>query len=208
MSVLFPIFPLQLVVFPGEELSLHIFEPRYRELIHDCRDHGIRYGIPCKIKDQAMDYGTTIELVEISRTYPDGKMDVRCRGLEVFKIKEIFNPIDGKLYAGAEFEMLDNIEDVDYLLNENLIRLVREFYDYLKINKTIEQDPVHFDLFQVAHKIGLTLNQELKLLSILSQKERQKFAIDHLENLLPVVKKMEDLRRKIQMNGHFKNVKS
>lgn len=208
MSEVIPIFPLQLVVFPDEELNLHIFEARYREMIHECRDQGIIYGIPCKIKDQAMEYGTTIELLEISRTYPDGKMDIRCRGLDVFKIHEVTDPMEGKLYAGAAIEKIENIEDADYLLNEKLITLVQEFYNYLKINKTIQQDPLQFDIFQVAHKIGLTLNQEARLLSITSQRERQIFALDHLENLLPVVKKMEDLRRKIQMNGHFKNVKS
>ncbi len=206
MSKLLPMFPLQLVVFPGEQLNLHIFEPRYKQLIKDSKEEKTLFGIPTKIKGKEMQYGTLVELQEISKIYPDGKMDVRCIGKEVFKLNSIQDPYSTKLYGAGDITLLDADDDIDYVLNEELIVLVSELYQFMKINKPVSEDAANFRVYNVAHKIGLTLNQELALLSIQSGRERQQFVKDHLSSLLPVVKKMENMRRKIQMNGHFKNI--
>ena len=208
MANYLPLFPLQLVVFPGEELNLHIFEPRYKQLIEDCHSGNMLFGIPTQIKEQQMEYGTVVKLENISKLYPDGKMDIRCTGKEIFRLDSFQNPYKAKLYAAGEVNLLDTIDDYDYSLNEKLIHLVQELYQFMNINKTVVKDPLKFRLYDVAHKIGLTVNQEYKLLSIASAKERQMFGIDHMESLLPVVRKMEMMRRKIQMNGHFKNIPS
>ncbi len=58
----FPLFPLNIVVFPGEELNLHIFEPRYRALIRDAEREGFSFGIPSYVH-QKLGYGTEVSLV-------------------------------------------------------------------------------------------------------------------------------------------------
>lgn len=203
-----PLFPLQLVVFPGEDLNLHVFEPRYKQLILDIHNGNKLFGIPTRIKERQMEYGTIVKLDRISKLYPDGKMDIRCTGKEIFRLDNFQNPYKEKLYAAGEVTLLDNIDDYDFQLNEKLIHLLEELYKFMNINRTINKDPLKFKLYDAAHKIGLTVNQEYQLLSILSARERQEFGIEHLESLLPVVRKMELMRRKIQMNGHFKNIPS
>ena len=82
---LYPLFPLELVVFPFEELNLHIFEPRYRQLINDCEKHEALFGIPTFRKGQALDYGSLVKLVKIEKKYPDGRMDIRTKGVQTFR---------------------------------------------------------------------------------------------------------------------------
>jgi uncharacterized protein len=74
-----PIFPLALVVFPGEELNLHIFEPRYKQLIADCHQSKKPFGIPAVIQNQVAEMGTLAEIVEIVKTYDNGELDIRTK---------------------------------------------------------------------------------------------------------------------------------
>ncbi len=206
MARLLPLFPLQLVVFPGEDLNLHIFEPRYRQLIGECRDKGVHFGIPAFIKQEVQNIGTEIELVSIEKIYPSGEMDVRTRGLGLFQIEEFYEKMPKKLYAGAKIEKLENTDDGDFLQNEKILELVTKLFQLLNINKEIPTNIQEFRIYDIAHHIGLSVEQEFQLLSILNEKGRQDFVQKHLEKLIPVVEEMERLRQKIQMNGHFKNL--
>ncbi|MGD1947779.1 MAG: LON peptidase substrate-binding domain-containing protein, partial [Croceivirga sp.] len=72
-----PLFPLQSVFFPGETVPLHIFEERYKQLINDCREEAVTFGIPVYI-DGTVHFGTEVQLVEVVNTYETGEMDVVC----------------------------------------------------------------------------------------------------------------------------------
>ena len=80
------LFPLQIVVFPGEAVNLHIFEPRYRELIKDCQEDGITFGIPTFQNGKVLDFGTEVELLSIEKRYPGGEMDIKTRARGIFQI--------------------------------------------------------------------------------------------------------------------------
>src|SRR5438067_144361 len=98
MTNFIPIFPLALVVYPGESLNLHIFEPRYRQLIKDCLDNKKPFGIPPVIKEDVHEYGTLLEIAEVSKTYDNGEMDIKTRGIKVFRILEVIRSVPDKLY--------------------------------------------------------------------------------------------------------------
>jgi len=83
-----PLFPLNIVAFPGEEINLHIFEPRYKQLINDCLDNKTTFGIPSYVKSK-IDLGTETEICSITKKYPDGRMDIKTRGVKVF-LSEVF----------------------------------------------------------------------------------------------------------------------
>ena len=93
---LIPLFPLEIVVFPEEKLNLHIFEPRYRQLIKECEAEGLEFGIPYYQKDTVLTYGTTVTLEEIAKTYPDGRMDIRTRGKNPFIIRRFLQKFPKK----------------------------------------------------------------------------------------------------------------
>jgi hypothetical protein len=206
MSVILPLFPLRLVVFPGEDLNLHIFEPRYKQLINECHERGTTFGIPAYIDNNIQPIGTEIELVNIDKRYDDGKMDVRTRGTGIFKVLEFFMKMENRLYMGAEIERLSFDSDGDFLKNEQILERLGELYDILQIRKPIPEHSPAFNTYQIAHLVGFTLEQEYAFLCIPEELRRQDYMLTHLDRLLPMAKEMEQLRRKVQMNGHFKNV--
>src|ERR1700712_2391892 len=96
-----PIFPLGLVVYPGESLNLHIFEPRYKQLIQECKALDKPFGIPAVIGDRLQDYGTVVRIKEITAVQDNGEMDIKTEGEKVFRILEVIKEIPDKLYSGA-----------------------------------------------------------------------------------------------------------
>ncbi len=90
MTDFLPLFPLQLVVFPGEKLNLHIFEPRYKQLIREVEQNGTTFGIPSYIDGKVMDVGTEIRLISVEKRYEDGQMDIRTEGMGLFRIIELY----------------------------------------------------------------------------------------------------------------------
>jgi Lon protease-like protein len=191
MARVLPLFPLQLVVFPGEDLNLHIFEPRYKQLIGECRDEGLRFGIPAYFDKKMQDIATEIELLSVEKIYPKGEMDVRTRALGLVRIKTFYEEMPQKLYSGAEVEDLELIQDSDFLLNEKILELLTRLFELLKVQKDLPSTTDGFCMYDIGHHIGLSIEQEFQLLSLPSEKERQVFVQQHLEKLIPVLLEME-----------------
>ncbi|MBK9735786.1 MAG: LON peptidase substrate-binding domain-containing protein [Saprospiraceae bacterium] len=202
-----PLFPLSLVVFPGEELRLHIFEPRYKQLIHDCVNNNSTFGIPPYFEGKDLVYGTELKITKIVKKYDDGKMDIKALGIGWFEIVEFYKIMHGKLYPGGQISRMPWDDTMDLVDALKLRSLIEELYSIMKINNIkIEEIPT-FRSFQLAHKLGLNIEQELKLLAISAEKDRQLFLINHLENLIPIVLEAEKLRKRAELNGHFQNIK-
>ena len=155
-----PQFPLQLIVYPGEHLNLHIFEIRYRQLINEIDVSGNTFGIPAFIKNNVMDFGTEMELVEISKKHDDGKLDIKTRGVGVFKIHEFFPKAKDKLYAVAEVEKLDIQTSGDDFVAAEILDKTEELYGMLNINKPLPEHAAELKIYDIAKNIGLSLNQE------------------------------------------------
>lgn len=206
MDRLMPLFPLQLVAFPGEKLNLHIFEPRYKQMINECEAHNHTFGISAHIDGKVMDIGTEMRLIEIQKRYDNGEMDIKTEGIGLFKINDFFRQAPDKLYAAGKVSLTSYTMEGDTSLRSSILEGIKELFALLKIKKDIPKDPTSFNTFEVAHHIGFTLAQEYQLLCIKEEVARQEFMIRHLQHLIPIVREMENLRKKIQMNGHFKNV--
>ena len=160
MPRILPIFPLKLVVYPGEELNLHIFEPRYKQLINECDNKGITFGIPAFINEEVQPVGTEIELVAIDQRYPNGEMDVRTRGIGIFNILSLIKTMEGRLYAGGEIEPLVFDVESDSNKNEVILQRLGELYDILQIKKPLPRNTRDFHTFSIAHLVGFSLEQE------------------------------------------------
>lgn len=201
--MLLPLFPLQIIVYPGERLPLHIFEKRYQQLIEDCEQDDIRFGVPTYI-DETLEYGTEVRLQKIAKRYPGGESDVICIGTRVFKIKSFINQLPGKLYAGGKVEFVENEGNGVLELQEELLKHINILYDELDIdNPPVFKIP--FTSYQVAHKVGLALNQEYHLLKVTTELQRLNYIIGHLKVTIPVLKEMNRAKAVIKLNGHFKN---
>lgn len=201
-----PIFPLKLVVFPEEKLNLHIFEPRYRELVNDVMNNQTNFGIVSYMDDNKIEFGTEIELLSIEKTYPDGKMDIKTKGLRIFKVIDFYGKYPNKLYPGAEIIFLENDNSSNPILKKKVLDLVSELYKVMKITREVPESIDHFNSFDLAHHVGFNLEQEYEFLQISSELKRLEKIRNHLEFLIPKLYDMEALRKKIEMNGHFKNI--
>src|SRR5579884_762281 len=136
MTNFIPIFPLSIVVYPGEHLNLHIFEPRYKQLIQECSGGSKPFGIPTVLENKMNDMGTLVEVTEISKTYDNGEMDIKTRGLKVFRVLEVIKQVPDKLYSGAIVNYPENAEDNGKReLMQKVVNAVRKLHELLKVNK-------------------------------------------------------------------------
>jgi len=207
MTNFIPIFPLGIVVYPGEQLNLHIFEPRYKQLISECFETKKPFGIPSVINDKINEMGTVVQVKEISNVYDDGKMDIKTEGLQVFRMLEMVNSLPGKLYSGAIVNYPDNNEKGNKALMQRIVKGVKELHKLLNIEKKFPKPEEELWSYDVAHHAGLSLQEEYELLELLQELQRQEYLKRHLKKVIPVLAEMETLKEKVKLNGHFKNLK-
>ncbi|MDQ6755988.1 MAG: LON peptidase substrate-binding domain-containing protein, partial [Bacteroidota bacterium] len=206
MTNFIPIFPLSIVVYPGEDLNLHIFEPRYKQLISECFTAKKPFGIPAVINNNMNELGTLVEIIELSKTYDNGEMDIKTRGQKIFRILEIIKEVPDKLYSGAIVNYPNNIERGNRLLMQKVISAIRELHIALKVSRKFSKPEEELWSYDVAHHAGLNLDEEYEILGLMNELQRQEYLKRHLAKVLPVVTEMEMLKEKIKLNGHFKNL--
>jgi hypothetical protein len=198
-----PLFPLQSIFFPGETVPLHIFEERYKQLITDCREEAITFGIPVFINNK-MEYGVEVQLVEVVNTYDSGEMDVVCVARQVFKLLAFEQNIPGKLYAGGIVKLLEYNYEASIEKKQTIIKGIYQLYTIMEIPFK-ELNVEAFNSFTLAHKIGLSFEQEYQLLQIPTENDRLNFISLHLTTTITVLSEVERTRKIIELNGHFKN---
>ena len=206
MARLLPLFPLNLVVFPGEKLNLHIFEPRYRQLVRECIEQDTSFGIPPYLNDSLSELGTEMRLVGVEQTYSSGELDIRTKAVGIFRINKFYRQAPGKLYAGGLVENVAQDPEADPVLRSVITRQVRQLYEALGLRKLLLELAPDYSIFDVAHHIGFSTEQEYQLLATTSEIERQELVRDHLDTILPVVLETERLKERVRLNGHFKNL--
>ncbi len=200
MNKIIPLFPLNIVVFPGEKLDLHIFEPRYKQLILDCKKNNTTFGMPFFNKDVVSGIGTELKLLRIEKTHATGEMDIKTIGCGVFKVKMNYQRLPGKLYALAAIEMLPNEPEEDPMVKAELYEQLQNFYKALQIQSLFIAPPINFKAFDIAHSIGLSVQQEYGLLGLSKESERQEYLLNHLKKAVPVVSELEKMKEKIRLN--------
>jgi len=206
MTNFIPIFPLSIVVYPGEDLNLHIFEPRYKQLISECIAAKKPFGIPVVISNNMNELGTLVEITELSKTYENGEMDIKTKGQKIFRILEVIKEIPDKLYGGAIVNYPKNVEYGNRFLMQKVIKAIRELHKLLKVTNKFKKPESELWSYDVAHHAGLSLDEEYEILDLMNEQQRQGYLKRHLAKVLPVVAEMETLKEKIKLNGHFKNL--
>jgi Lon protease-like protein len=206
MTELIPIFPLEAVVYPGDALNLHIFEPRYKQLINDCAETEMPFGIPVVIDRKISELGTLVQLAEITNRQPDGQMDIRTRGLKVFRVSRFLKKYPQKLYSGAEVEYPPDKRTGDPKLMRAILTAIKKLHSLLNVKRPFPKPQAELTCHDIAHLAGLTPTQSYELLGFFDERERQEYLLRHLKRVLPVVAQMESLKERISLNGHFKHL--
>lgn len=209
MTNFIPIFPLSIVVYPGEVVNLHIFEPRYKQLINECYTENKSFGIPTIINNKLNEMGTLVKITEIVNVLENGEMDIKTLGTSVFRILEVIKSVPDKLYSGAIVNYPENDEGPGNKdLMQKVVNAVRELHRLLRITKDFKKPDDQLNIFDIAHHAGLSLQEEYELLGLFLEEQRQEYMKRHLSKVLPVIAEMEILKEKVKLNGHFKNLSS
>ncbi|MCP4643459.1 MAG: peptidase [bacterium] len=206
MSTFLPMFPLKLVVFPREKIKLHIFEPRYRQLIGECRQDGTTFGLPAYLEGGVAQFGTEMTLINIFKEYEDGELDILAEGVRAFSLDSFVKVSPDKLYPGGEVTFVENDPSADPAIAGRLAEVFGRFHSLLKTDYargSFDSPNVSFD---IAQEVGLTLTQKVRLLSMSCETDRQHYLVEHLERVMPVLEGAEEARKRVRGNGHFKRL--
>lgn len=201
-----PIFPLGIVVYPGEKVNLHIFEERYKQLVTECYKEQKPFGIPAVLHENVSETGTLVYITEIVKTYDDGRMDITTRGGSIFKILEIIKALPGKLYSGAIVNYPPNVEARNVAMLQRVIADIRELHRLLNVSKDFNKPEEELVSYDIAHHAGLSLEEEYELLGLMYESQRLEYLKRHLKKILPIINGAESLKERVQLNGHFKEL--
>src|SRR6185369_8251342 len=102
-----PMFPLSLVLLPGETTKLYIYEECYKQLINECVNSNASFGIPYLEKGAITEFGCEVKIKRILKTYENGEMDVLIEGTNLFRLVEYSKVLKPKLYGAGIIEHLN-----------------------------------------------------------------------------------------------------
>jgi ATP-dependent Lon protease len=199
-----PLFPLGLVLYPGETVPLHIFEERYRDLVRYCLETEDPFGIVWQEDEELARVGCTARIERVLEQYEDGRMDIVVKGEERFRIEEVKQE---RLYLTAQVESYEPMEGVvDPSERERVITLHMKLLELAgeTLRPAIYEGPKLIS-YIVAQNAGLDLARKQEVLELATEEERLQYLAAYLEQLIPEVREARERRRKVQSNGHFKN---
>ncbi|MEJ7667115.1 MAG: LON peptidase substrate-binding domain-containing protein [Hymenobacter sp.] len=204
---LLPLFPLSLVAFPGEKLNLHIFEPRYRQLVRDCfTDRTLTFGITPYLDEAVQELGTEMRLLSVEKTHTGGEMDIRTQAVGIFRVQKFYRQAPGKLYAAGQVEAVTQDDGGRPGIARGNCQAGAPALRGAGPAQAAAGASPDFQIFDVAHHIGLSTEQEYQLLGTTAEQERQELVREHLERLLPAVLETERLKERVRQNGHLKHL--
>jgi Lon protease-like protein len=130
MARLLPLFPLQLVVFPGSAIPLHVFEERYKEMVGEAEAAGTEFGIVLARDGGIMNAGCTVVVESVLNRYPDGRFDVLTRGQRRFVIQSL-NQDKEYLRGEVDYYSDDDAESASPELRQQAVLALRKMRDAL-----------------------------------------------------------------------------
>ena len=200
MAIFIPLFPLDVVLFPGAPLPLHIFEPRYKEMMGECLAQHRTFGIVRAVERGVAEVGCSAEIVSVVKEYSDGRLDLVTEGRKRF---EILGVNQDRSFLQAEILFVD--DEPDTPAEEDLARAIQLHSELLALAGA-RQDLAAADSsqlsFSLATSLPLDLDFKQKLLSFRSEAERISSLIAYLENLIPNLHRAARAREKAGGNGH------
>lgn len=199
-----PLFPLDVVLFPGAALPLHIFEPRYKLMIRRCLNMKIQFGVVLAQKNGMATVGCTAAIVSVVKQYPDGKMDILTRGETPFQIKEVF---EDQPYFEAAIECLADSADSHPNASKELLEAYEQCH-WLLFNRGPEAlriKPRMSPAYAMANALPLPLERKQLLLENRDESERQSQLFEQLKEWLPQLVYLNERREHARGNGHSLN---
>jgi len=200
LDVLLPLFPLDVVLFPGTPLPLHIFEPRYKEMIGECLAQHRPFGVVRAVEQGLAEIGCTAEIITVVKEYPDGRLDLVTEGRQRFELLRVNQE---RPFLQAEVLIIDDEPGTPPQADAS--RAVQLHSELLAIAGAKQDlsaaDPLLLS-FHLAGSVPLDLDFKQKLLSLRSEPDRLTLFISYLETIIPNLRRAASAREKAGGNGH------
>lgn len=200
MDALIPLFPLDVVLFPGTSLPLHIFEPRYKEMIAECLAQRRTFGVVRAVADGLAEVGCTAEIVSVIKEYPDGRLDLVTEGRKRFELVRVSQE---RSFLQGEILVID--DEPGAPPQEDAARAIQLHSELLAIAGARQDlstaDPSSLS-FHLAGSLPIDLDFKQKLLSLRSEAERLSVLINYFETVIPNLHRAAKARQKAGGNGH------
>jgi Lon protease-like protein len=200
LDALIPLFPLDVVLFPGTPLPLHIFEPRYKEMIGECLSQHRAFGVVRVVEQGLAEVGCTAEIITVVKEYPDGRLDLVAEGRKRFELMRVNQE---RSFLQAEVLLID--DEPGTPPKEDTARAVQLHSELLAIagakQDLSDADPLLLS-FYLAGSLPLDLDFKQKLLSLRSEPERISLLISYLETIIPNLRRAATARERAGGNGH------
>lgn len=213
-SLLLPLFPLELVLFPGQTLALHIFEDRYKEMIGECLESQSEFGIVLAKEDSIVNNGCTATVTSVTRRYDDGRLDIEVGGRRRFEV--LFLDQD-RAYLRAAAEFFDDDEppgpaavpgvSPSEAERTRVLELHAQVLDLLftdEAERHRHQADAKAPNLSFSLMAPLPVDNDFKqmLLSMRSETERMERVVECLEKLLAHLTLISKVRQRAGSNGH------
>ncbi len=209
-DLLLPLFPLEIVLLPQELLPLHIFEDRYQEMIGACLEAKAastgqqEFGIIQQQGEELAPVGCSARIVNVTRQYPDGRMDILTVGSRRF---EVLYANEEKSYLRGGVDFFDDDPGADTPDESDSKRAIALFGETVRRLRRSKEIPVHLPLpyrhlsFRIAGSLPLDLGFKQDLLALRSEPDRLRHVMEAMVHLIEQLSRVEDARRRAGGNG-------
>jgi Lon protease-like protein len=196
---LLPLFPLEIVVFPGAPLPLHIFEPRYKEMIGECLSQNRVFGMVRAKENAVSAIGCSASIIEVVKKYEDGEMDIASEGVQRFEIIQV-NQERSFLQAEVAF-FDDEPSTISKGAADTVIQLHEQLFAVMGQSVEVDRDAAYLS-FRLAQDLPVDLDFKQTLLEMKSEAERIELLTEYYQATIPKIENSLRVRQRASGNGH------
>jgi Lon protease-like protein len=201
LNTLLPLFPLDLVLLPGVPLPLHIFEPRYKEMIGVCLDRKSVFGMVRSKEEKLATIGCTAEIINVLKKYPDGRMDILAEGKRRFELLQVSQD---RAFLQADVFYLE--DEIDPAAPADIKKAIALHQEIMALAGAQPEDVEESDTAQLAYRLAGSLpfdpDFQQALLEMNSEADRTRALVAFFEQLLPALHRNATAKKKAGGNGH------
>ena len=192
-----PMFPLNMVLLPGETKTLHIFEERYKQLVADCLDNEAHFGIPFMHQKSMGDYGIEVKISNVMKLYENGELDIAIEAIRVFKIIEFSKVLIPKLYGAGVIQFEEEITEKP----SHLVQELTKEYMWVSQENIIPIDAFdHSNVYGIARLLDLSELEKYELIKAKSAVNKEEYLKPKIKLFIHLIKTENELKTKFVLN--------
>ena len=192
-----PMFPLNMVLLPGETKTLHIFEERYKQLVADCLDNEAHFGIPFMHQKSMGDYGIEVKISNVIKLYENGELDIAIEAIRVFKIIEFSKVLIPKLYGAGVIQFEEEITEKP----SHLVQELTKEYMWVSQENIIPIDAFdHSNVYGIARLLDLSELEKYELIKAKSAVNKEEYLKPKIKLFIHLIKTENELKTKFVLN--------